>query len=207
MREVLYNYTEKLKKNIETISKESKETIRNIIENSSKQVTDGLRNNQELIEFMKENLSVKELIPSIIGNINRTFVGSIEMSEEVIDKIIDAHTRQMDLTIKFNSSLIEIIKEEGFADKKQADKLLKLAEQNFISSIQLSNGNMKDIIYSYNKHINIAFSFNKKLIDDINAQVDGLLKLQNQNMTSFHNLVSDWIKQNESVKYNYSNYK
>jgi hypothetical protein len=203
MREVLDNYAEKLKRNIETISRESKETIKTIIENNSKQVSDGLCNKQELIEFMKENLSVKELTPSIISNINRTFVGSIEMSEEVIDKIIDAHTRQIDLTIEFNASLIEIIKEEGFADHKQADKLLKLAEQNFISSIKLSNDNMKDIIYSYNKHMNVALNFNKKLVEDINAQIDGLLKLQNKNMTSFYSLISDWVKKNESIKYNY----
>jgi hypothetical protein len=203
MREVLNNYAEKLKRNIETISRESKETIRTIIENNSRQVSEGLRNNQELIDFMKENLSVKELTPSIISNINRTFVCSVEMSEEVIDRIIDAHTRQIDLTIEFNTSLIDIIKEEGFADHKQADKLLKLAEQNFISSIQLSNSNMKDIIYSYNKHINVALNFNKKLVEDINAQIDDLLKLQNKNMTSFYSLISDWVKQNESVKYNY----
>jgi hypothetical protein len=202
MREVLNNYAEKLKRNIEDISKESKESIRNIIENNSRQVKEGLRNNHELIDFLKENVSVKELTPAIINNINRTFVSSIEMSEEVIDKIIDAHTRQIDLTIEFNASLIQIIKEEGFADKIQADKLLKLAEQNFISSIKLSNTNMKDIIYSYNKHINVALNFNKKLVEDINAQIDGLLKLQNKNMNSFYNLVSDWIKQNESAKFN-----
>jgi hypothetical protein len=203
MREVLNNYAEKLKRNIESISKESKESIRAIIENNSMQVNEGLRNNKELIDFLKDNLSVKELTPAIINNINRTFVSSIEMSEEVIDKIIDAHTRQIDLTIEFNTSLIDIIKEEGFADKEQADKLLKLAEQNFISSIQLSNGNMKDIIFAYNKHINVALNFNKKLVEDINAQIDGLLKLQNKNLNSFYNLISDWVKQNESAKYNY----
>jgi hypothetical protein len=193
--ETTLNDTRTLKDTIEDASQKSKEAIKSIIDSSSKQINLAIDANRTFVDALQEQLRSKELDASVIDPVKKTFGRSIELAEEVIDSVIDAHTRRMDQAANFNLRLVDIIKEEGELNTDTGKRLMELIHENFENSVEISNENMKTIIDIYNKHINLALNFNKKFSEGINAQMQGLFTIQSKNIDIFNSWVSEWWKQ------------
>lgn len=196
MKKIFYEQAEQLKKNIENAAKKSKETIGLIISSNSQHLSAAIDANKKMVDNIKEQFYTKNVDPAIIANLKKTFGTTVELSEEVIDTIIDAHVKRIESIIDFNIRLMDILKEQEFKDNDAVEKLLKLIQGKFDESVQLSINNMKKVIEVYNKHLNLALNFNKKFYGNINAQMDTMFSLQNKSIDSFNSWATEWWKQN-----------
>lgn len=192
-----YEKAEKIKKNITGFAQKSKETIRELIGASSKQMETALDANAKIFEGIKKNLHMQEVDEKVAGTLKHTFVKSVELAEDAYDAIINSYTRQMELTVDFNSQLVEAVKE---SNPKNADKFLELIHENFERSHQLSAKNTKEILEFYNKHTNLALNFNKTFADNVNAQVEAMFQIQSKGLDRFTNWASEWWKNPSAEK-------
>ena len=192
MKTNLKDHAEKIKKDIKTASDKSKEIIKSIVDNHSKQVNVGLHFNKKMVNEIKEQLHVKELDPAMLESITTAYGQSIEHSEETLDAVIDFYKQQLDQNISFNMEMIDVIKDIDITDKEDIDRLMKLAEDNFNKNVKLSTENLEHIVSSYNKHINLAHNFNKKFIESINKQLETMFTLHGKNLGMFNQWVDQW---------------
>jgi len=137
-----------------------------------------------------------EMDPTIVSSFKTTFGKGIKLSEDVIDSVIDSHTKRMDLSIDFTTRFMEALRSEDLSTKEGMDKLMELVKENLDKSTELSMNNMEKIVNVYNEHLNLALNFNKKFADNINSQVVSMFKLQKKNIDTFFSLdmVSEWWK-------------
>ncbi|MGP8215721.1 MAG: hypothetical protein ACLQQ4_09185 [Bacteroidia bacterium] len=196
MKNTINKQAETLKKSIDNVSQSSKESIKSLIDSNSKQFDSALETNKKTFDSISKMLYEKEMDPSIVSAFKTTFGKGIKLSEDVIDSIIDSHTRRIDLSIDFTTRFMEILKNEDLNSKEGVDKLVELVKENFDKSTELSMNNMEKIVSVYNDHLNLALNFNKKFGENINSQIVSMFKLQKKNIDSFFamDMVTDWWK-------------
>jgi len=196
MKNTINKQAETLKKSIDNVSQNSKESIKTLIDSNSKQFDSALETNKKTFDSISKMLYEKEMDPSIVSAFKTTFGKGIKLSEDVIDSIIDSHTRRIDLSIDFTTKFMEIVKNEDLNSKEGIDKLVDLVKENFDRSTELSMNNMEKIVSVYNDHLNLALNFNKKFGENINSQIMSMFKLQKKNIDSFFamDMVTEWWK-------------
>src|SRR5688500_3613692 len=168
-KKVVIDHSEKLKQNIDAVTKKSKETIHGIIGSTSKQFEAALDSNKEFMDTIeKQSFNMDFADKSIIGEIKKTFGNSIELSEEAIDTIIDIHTGQLQSAIDVNLKLIETIKSRDFQDQEDVKELIEIIQRNFERTSQEAIENTKKITDIYNKHINLSLNFTERFSEKIN---------------------------------------
>lgn len=192
-----YEKAEKIKKNITSFAEKSKETIRELIGYSSKQMEEAMNSNTTILNSIKKNLDIQEVDGKVADTVKHTFVKSMELAEDTFDAIINSYTRQINHTVDFNTQLVEAVKE---SNPKNADKFLELINENFERSQELNNKNTKEILEFYNKHTNLTLNFNKTFSDNVNVQVETMLQLQSKGFDKFTHWASDWWKQEADAK-------
>ena len=69
-------------------------------------------------------LSLHDALPisSIIDALYDTFGTAVELSEEVVDTIIDAHNNRINLTVEFQKKFLETIKVQRLTNKVDFDE-------------------------------------------------------------------------------------
>src|ERR1035437_8963434 len=187
-----YEKAEKIKKNIIGFAEKSKETIRELIGSSSKQMENAMNSNAKIVDSIKKHLDIQEVDGKVADTVEHTFVKSLELAEDTFDAIINSFTRQVENTVDFNTQLVEAVKE---LNPKNADRFLQLIQENFERSQELNSKNTKEILEFYNKHTNLTLNFNKSFSDNINAQVEAMLQMQSKSFGKFTNWATDWWQQ------------
>src|SRR3990172_7596313 len=185
---------EKIKKNINGFAEKSKQTIRELIGTSKKQMNTVLDSNAEVFKTIKKKLDLHEVNEEVSDTVKQTFVQSLELAEDTMDGIINSYTRQMQLTVDFNTKLVEAVKESN-VDNANADRFLKLIHENMEASQKLTAENTKEILEFYNKHTNLALNFNRKFADNVNAQVGAMFEIQKKSLQRFTGWAQEWWKQ------------
>jgi histidinol dehydrogenase len=195
MNSTINEKAEKIKKNINTTAEKSKEAIKEIIKSNTKYIDSALDNNKEIVDLITKNLKQQGLEndDNITATLKKTFGKSIELSEESIDSIINAYTKQTELNIDFNTKLIDTIKE---LQNQRADKALQIIQEYADASRQLAINNTKEIVDSYNKHTNLALNFNKQFGEHINSQINNMSKVQDNMFSSW---TSEWWKDKKTT--------
>ena len=192
-----YEKAEKIKKNITSFAEKSKETIRELIGATSKQMENAMDSNSKMFNSMKKQFDSQHVDGKVADTVKHTFVKSLELAEDTYDAIVNSYTRQMKHTVDFNTQLVDAVKE---SNPKNADKFLELIQENFESSQELNNKNTKEILEFYNKHTNLTLNFNKTFSDNVNAQVEAMLQMQSKSFDKFTNWATDWWKQGTTEK-------
>ena len=192
-----YEKAEKIKKNISSFAEKSKETIRELIGSTSKQMENATNINAKIVDSIKKNLDIRKVDGNVADTVEHTFVKSLELAEDTFDAIINSFTRQVENTVDFNTQLVEAVKE---SNPKNADRFLQLIQENFERSQELNSKNTKEILEFYNKHTNLTLNFNKSFSDNINAQVEAMSRMQSKGFDKFTNWASDWWKQGSGEK-------
>jgi len=183
---------EKIKKNINGFAEKSKQTIRELIGTSKKQMNTVLDSNAEVFNTLKKKLDLHEVNEEVSDTVKQTFVQSLELAEDTLDSIINSYTRQMELTVDFNTKLVEAVKESNVDN---ADRFLELIHENMEASQKLTAENTKEILEFYNKHTNLALNFNTKFADNVNAQVGAMFEIQKKSLQRFTGWAQEWWKQ------------
>lgn len=187
-----YEKAERIKKNITSFAEKSKETIRELIDTSAKQMENAMDSNSKIFNSIKQKFDLQDVDGKVSETVKHTFVKSLELAEDTYDAIVNSYTRQMKHTVDFNTQLVEAVKE---SNPKNADKFLELIQENFESSQELNNKNTKEILEFYNKHTNLTLNFNKTFSENVNAQVEAMLEMQSKSFGKFTNWAADWWKQ------------
>jgi len=190
--DTLTEKSEKIKNSIKAAGERSKETIREIIVSNTKQIDKALDSNKKIVDSIKEKFNQQEIEDSVTDTLKSTLTQSVELAEGALDNIINSYTRQMEMNVDFNTKLVDAIKE---SNNKQPEKVLKLIQENFEASRQLTINNTKEILDFYNKHTNLAVNFNQKFGESINAQIGSLFSLQSKGLNKFTDWASEWWKQ------------
>jgi hypothetical protein len=199
MKTTLNEKAEKIKSSINGTAEKSKEAIRDIISSNSKHIGAALDSNSKFIDTIRQKLDQQEIEidNTIIDTWKRTFGKSIELSEDAIDSIINAYTRQVEFSIDFNTKLIDAIKASS---NQGSETVLQFIQESFETSRQLITNSLNEIIDSYNKHTNLALNFNQKFGEVLNVQLESLSKIQENNVKLFSNWTSEWWKTGRDKK-------
>jgi hypothetical protein len=182
---------EKIKDIILDTAEKSKETIHKIIEANSTHIGAALDSHKKIVESIKNQLEEQEIESGsmFIQSLKKMFGKSIEISEDLIDSVINAYSKQVEFNIDYNTKLIDSIKNSG---GDSSEKLLQLVRENFDSGIEVVINNTNTIIDSYNKHANLALNFNKKIAENLSIQMENVYKIQGHNLKLSEGWASDW---------------
>ncbi|MBI4930259.1 MAG: hypothetical protein HY841_05820 [Bacteroidetes bacterium] len=183
---------EGLKSKLDEASEEAKENIRSTIDACTKQYNHAIETNKEYVKALREQMKDAKMDTSHLDEINSTFANSLQMSEEVIDTIIDSHLHRISQIIDFNKKSAEALHQGYSSDKFNYEKFVALQQKNFEQSIELSTRDMKKIVDVYNKHINLSVNFSKRFSNNINTQIDTLVKFQSKGLQAYSNWVANW---------------
>ncbi len=194
METKLNEKAEKIKEKIKGTAEQSKKAIREIIENNTKYIGAAIDSNKKIVDSIKSKLDQQSIEDTVTGNLKSTFGKSVEMAEDALDSIINSYTRQMELTVDFNTKLVDAIRE---AKSENPEKILNLIHDNFEASRNMTIDNTKEILGFYNKHTNLAVNFNQKFGDSINSQIDSLFKIQSAGLNRFTDWATEWWKQGD----------
>lgn len=196
MKNSINKNTDSLKKSMDSVSQKSKENIKALVNANTRQFESAMESNTKTFNAISKMLIEKDVDPSLINTLKSAFSKSLKLSEDVIDSIIDSHTRRIDLSIDFTSRFMQVLTGEDLTSPEGIDKLVNLLKENFDKSTELSMRNMEKTISVYNDHLNLALNFNKKFAENINAQLNSMFALQMKSIGSFFSMGfgSDWWK-------------
>lgn len=194
MKQHTYNgYAEKLKISMERATRKSKETIRNIVDSSSKQIESALDANKDFIESLENQFFTSDhLDGSLVSEVKRNFGNSVELSEETIDTILDIQSGQLKSTIEFNEKLAVAIRNLDGTDNEGTEELLGSIEEHIEESSNQSIENTKKMTDIYNKHVNLVVNFNDRFSKNVNNQLRMLNRFQSKNKERFNDWAADW---------------
>lgn len=195
--ELLTEQIEELKEKLDEATRNAKQTIRNIIGSCTDSYNKAIDANKKYVDELKEQMKGSQFDTEFFDEISSSFVSSLQMSDEVIDAIIDSHLRKVHQIVDFNKDCIEALKESYLTDKISHEKYLKLFKKNFDQSIEFSTNDMKKIVDVYNKHMNLTTNFNKRFSKNINTQVDSFVKLQTKGVQAYNNWIANWWKEDK----------
>ena len=196
MKNLQKDYIEKFTRIISKASATSTETIKAIIDSSSKGLKNSIETNAEFLKLIKNQLHLKGLDPGLISSIKSAFANGIDVSEQMIDAIIAAHSKRLESSIEFNLRLIELLKDQQFSSDLEMEKTFSHIAENFEAAFNSSHNELKDILGFYNKHINIALNFDQKFADALKNQLENMNKLHYSNANMFINQATQWWKEN-----------
>ena len=148
--------------------------------------------NKEYVKELRDQMKESQMDASHLNEISSAFANSLQMSEEVIDAIIDSHLRRVSQIVDFNRKSAEQLHQGYVTDKFDYEKFIALQQKNFEQSIELSTRDMKKIVEVYNKHINLSVNFSRNFSKNINAQIDTLVKFQTKGLQAYNNWVANW---------------
>jgi hypothetical protein len=184
--------TETLKSSIDNASRSSKESIKALIDANSILFDSAIEKSNSSFNSISKALYENELDPSLISASKSTLLKGLKLSEDVINSIVDSHTRRINQSVEFTAKLLEIVQNENLNTPEGVNKLVDLAKENLDNSTELSVNNLGKITSVYNDHLNLAVTFNKKFADTINSQITSLFKLQNKNIYPLDSITEWW---------------
>lgn len=183
---------EGLKSKLDDASEEAKENIRATINACTEQYNRAIEANKEYVKELREQMKDSHMDTSHLDEISGTFANSLQLSEEVIDTIIDSHLHRVNQIVDFNKKNAEQLHQDYATDKFNYEKFIALQQKNFEQSIELSTRDMKKIVEVYNKHINLSVNFNKRFSKNINTQIDTLMQFHSRGLQAYNNWVANW---------------
>ena len=184
--------TETLKSSIDNASRSSKESIKALIDANSILFDSAIEKSNSSFNSISKALYENELDPSLISASKSTLLKSLKLSEDVINSIVDSHTKRINQSVEFTAKLLEVVHNENLNTPEGVNKLVDLAKENLDRSTELSINNLGKIASVYNDHLNLAISFNKKFAETINSQITSLFKLQNKNIYPLDSITEWW---------------
>src|SRR3972149_440357 len=147
---------EGLKSKLDEASEEAKENIRSTINACTEQYNRAIETNKKYVNELREQMKDAKMDTSHLDEISGAFANSLQMSEEVIDTIIDSHLHRVNQIVDFNKKSVEQLHQGYVTGKFDYEKFISLLQKNFEHSIELSTSDMKKIVEMYNKHINLS---------------------------------------------------
>jgi ElaB/YqjD/DUF883 family membrane-anchored ribosome-binding protein len=181
-----------LKAQLDGATKNAKEHIRTIIASCTGSHEKAIEANKKYVDELRQQLKGQHIDTAFFDEITNAFASSLEVSDEVIDAIIDSHMRRTNRIAESHRKNLEALSKAYATDKMDYEHFLKLFQQNFEQSIEHSTQDMKKIVDVYNKHLNLSVNFNKNFSKNINSQVDAMVKLQTKGLQAYSNWVSNW---------------
>ena len=194
MEATLNEKAEKIKKTINGTAEKSKEAIREFIDAHNKHVDAAMTANTKMLNTITESLNHQAIDETVTTNLKNTFGKSVQLAEDAMDSIINAYTRQMELTVDFNTKLVDAIKE---SKSENPEKVLELIHENFEASRKMTLENTKELLDFYNKHTNLALNFNKRFAENVQAQIETMFTIQNKGLNRFTSWAADWWKEGD----------
>src|ERR1035437_502995 len=183
---------EALKGQLDGATKNAKENIRTIIASCTGSYEKAIEANKKYVDNLREQLKGQHIDTAFFDEITNAFASSLEVSDEVIDTIIDSHMRRTNRIVEYHRKNLEVLSKAYSTDKMNYEDFLKLFQKNFEESIEHSTLDMKKIVDVYNQHLNLTVNFNKSFAKNINSQVDTMVKLQSKGLEAYNNWVSNW---------------
>lgn len=183
---------EGLKSKLDGASEEAKENIRATINACTEQYNRAIEANEEYVKELREQMKEHKMDTSHLDEISSAFTNSLQLSEEVIDTIIDSHLNRVNQIVDFNKKSIEALNKGYATDKFDYEKFIALQQKNFEQSIELSTRDMKKAVDVYNNHINLSVNFNKRFSKNIITQIDTLMQFHSKGLQAYNNWVSNW---------------
>lgn len=196
-KSILEERVELLKDGFEKASEKSKEAIKEILSTCNDQAKTAVETNQKIVDSTIKQLEAHKIDASYFRSLNNTIGKSVELSEEVVDSIIDSHNNRVNMTIEFNKKCLETLKEQSLSGNVDNEKIIKILQDNFNDSIQLSITNMKGIINMYNKHLNLSVNFGKNFNESINTQVEAMSDMYKKQTGFFSDWTANWWDKND----------
>lgn len=196
----LEDRVEAMKKSFDIASEKSKQAIKEILNTCNDQAKKAVETNQEIIGSAIKQLETYNVDASYFRQFYNTIGKSVELSEEVIDSIIESHNKRVNLTVEFNKKCLESLKEQTLLGGTTNEKLIKILQDNFNDSIQLSINNMKGIINMYNKHLNLSVNFSKNFNESIDKQVEFMSDIYKKQVGMFAEWTANWWEKDVSPK-------
>jgi len=198
-----YSFSEQLeafKGQLDGATKNAKENIRSIITACTENYEKAIDVNKKYVEELREKLKVQHIDTAFLDEINNTFVSSMDVSDEVIDAIIESHMQRTSHIAENHKKNLEALSKAYAIDQMDYEGFLKLFEKSFEESIEDSKQDMKKIVDVYNKHLNLAVNFNKNFSKNINSQVDAIVKLQNKGMQAYSDWATNWWDKSSEIR-------
>jgi hypothetical protein len=202
MKNTITEKAEKIKTIVEESASKSREVMQDIISLNSRYLDQALDSNKAIVDKLREQIEGPDKDSPILENIRKAFGKSVELSEETIDSILDSYNKQLKLSQDHTTRILEALKETTLngQDRKVADKLMKMVQENFEETLKMLESNRASLIDSYNKHINLALNFNQKFGESITAQMDVYQELQTKSFEAFGSMVTEWWKLPDNKK-------
>ncbi len=183
---------EALKAQLDGATKNAKEHIRTIIASCNGSYEKAIEANKKYVGELREQLKEHHVDTAFFDEITNAFASSLDVSDEVIDTIIDSHMRRTNRIAGYHRKNLEALNKAYATDKMDYEHFLNLFQKNFEDSIEHSTQDMKKIVDVYNSHLNLSVNFNKKFSKNINSQVDAMVKFQNKGLQAYSNWVANW---------------
>ncbi len=193
--ETKYEFSEQmdaLRKQLDGATKNAKEHIRTIIATCTKSYEKAVAANKKYVDELREQLEEQHIDTAFIDEITNAFSSSLEVSDDVIDTIIDSHMRRTSRIADYHRKNLEALSKAYGTGDMNYEEFLKLFQKNFEESIEHSTQDMKKVVDVYNRHLNLTVNFNKSFSKNINSQVDTMVKLQTKGLQAYSNWVANW---------------
>jgi hypothetical protein len=181
-----------LKASINGSAEQNKETLRALVEANHKLIEAAMESNKKLVDSIKEKLKAQAASGTVTEPLKIDFQKSISVSEDALDSIINAYSKQMKQNIDFNSKIIEAIRHVKSLD---TEKLIGLIQENFDKSNQLTIQSTREVMSCYDRHINLVTKFNAKFAEGIKTQIDAMFDFQRMSTTGFSDLAFKLMKE------------
>lgn len=202
-KETSYSFSKEIdtfKKELDGATKNAKDNIRSIITSCTSNYEKAVEANKKYVAELREHLKGQHIDATVFDEITNTFVSSLDVSDDVIDTIIESHLRRTNRIAEAHKKNLETLSKAYATDKINYEDFLKLFETNFKQSIEHSTEDMKKMVDVYNKHLNLSVNFNKSFSKNINTQLDAIIKLQNRNLEGYTNWTFDWWNKSHESK-------
>src|ERR1035437_1569150 len=202
-KETRYSFSEEIdafKKDLDGATKNAKDNIRSVITSCTSNYEKAIEANKKYVADLREHLKGQHIDSTVFDEITNTFVSSLDVSDDVIDTIIESHLRRTNRIAETHRKNLEALSKSYATDKINYEDFLKLFETNFKQSIEHSTEDMKKMVDVYNKHLNLSVNFNKSFSKNINTQLDAIIKLQNRNLQGYTDWTFDWWNKNAESK-------
>ncbi|MBI4932023.1 MAG: hypothetical protein HY841_14790 [Bacteroidetes bacterium] len=186
---------EELKSKLNEAGKEAKENIRSTINACTEQYNRAIEANKKYVNDLRGQMKESGMDTSHLDEISNTIANALQLSEEVIDTIIDSHLSRVNQLVDFNKKSVELLQQAYISDKFNYEKFIALQQKNFEQCMELSVSDMNKTAEVYNKHINLSVNFNRNFSRNINSQIDTLVKFQTQGLQTYNKWISNLVEQ------------
>ena len=192
-----YSFSEQIetfKDQLDGATKNAKDNIRSIITSCTGGYEKAIEANKRYVGELREQLNGQHIDNAFFDEITNAFASSVEVSDNVIDAVIDSHMRRTNRITEYHKKNLKVLSKAYATDKMDYEDFLKLFQENFEESTEHSTEDMKKIVDVYNKHLNLSVNFNKNFSRNINAQADAMMKFQNKGFPVYTDWTFDWWK-------------